>query len=412
MYNINMKVIIVGSSDNYNQEFEYRMQELKELCHALNFEVVDSLFQKLRKRNPKHYLNHGKVLELREMVDKEEADGVVFLDELTGSQIRNLIEMLECTVLDKTNLILDIFAKRAKTKESQIQVKIATRQYEMTKLIGRETSIYSQQGGSGFRGKGEKQLELNKRDIKHRITILNRQLKDAVKQRQTQRKQRSHNDIKQVALVGYTNSGKSTMLNTVVDDQNKEVLAKDMLFATLQTSSRICLCEPFSYILTDTVGFISDLPTYLVKAFRSTLEEIKEADLLLMVIDLSDPNYEKHIVTTFEVLEDLGCLNVPIVKVYNKADLVDLSEYPIEDNSIVTSCKTGYNISELRDLIRGELYKTKVVKMLIPFEDYKWYQIIRDNCLILENKEVESGLELVCEIKIEDVQKYSELILK
>ncbi len=405
-----MKVICVGVTKDLDQEFYSSMAELKQLARACNIEVVDTLMQKLSNQNPKTYLNSGKILELKELLIEKECDGVIFNGEMTTAQFRNTQDILDVTVIDKTKLILMIFASRAKTKESLLQVAIATREYERSHLVGKNEDLYSQQGGSGFRGKGETKIEIERRLLRRQIATLKDDLKEAVKQRQPQRKRREHNAIKQVALVGYTNSGKSSLMNMLVAKSEKQVLVKDMLFATLQTSSRLVDNQPFSYILTDTVGFIKDLPTYLVKAFRSTLEEIKEADLLLMVVDLSDISYQQHITTTLEVLQDLGCQDIPILYVYNKADLVDKEAYPLSDDSIVISCKENYQISELYELIAERLFVLKKVRLSIPYELFTTVDKLRKEEQIINYQEKDEGVELIANIQVRNLTNYQKFI--
>lgn len=252
---------------------------------------------------------------------KAQLDGidiVIFNEELSPLQVKNLTDILDVEVTDRTDLILRIFEVRAKSKESKLQVEIAKGQYLLPRLAGMKEHLYSQQGGSGFRGSGEKQLELDRRLISNQIAQAKRQLAKIVKQRQNQRKRRKNNEMKVIALVGYTNSGKSTLMNAFCLNKNKQVLQKDMLFATLQTATRNVLINKHACLLTDTVGFIDRLPHHLIQAFRSTLEEVVEADLLIHVVDTSNPNYEAYIETTNQVLNELGVKDTPMIYAYNK----------------------------------------------------------------------------------------------
>ena len=273
-----MKAILVMTSDNL-----FYIDELKSLCIACDIEVEDVVIQKLEKINPATYIGKGKIEEIRLRLDGEM---VIFDDELSPLQVKNLTDQLQTEVTDRTDLILRIFEQRAQTKEAKLQVEIARDQYLLPRLAGMQEHMSHQQGGSGFRGSGEKQIELDRRIISRKLSRSRKELAQIVKQRQTQRERRKRNNVPVIALVGYTNSGKSTLLNTLCQNKEKKVFEKDMLFATLQTSTRNIKIKNHTCLLTDTVGFIERLPHNLIQAFRSTLEEVKEADLLLHVVDL------------------------------------------------------------------------------------------------------------------------------
>ena len=263
------KAILVMTSDN-----PFYIDELKSLCIACDIEVEDVVIQKLEKINPATYIGKGKIEEIRLRLDGEM---VIFDDELSPLQVKNLTDQLQTEVTDRTDLILRIFEQRAQTKEAKLQVEIARDQYLLPRLAGMQEHMSHQQGGSGFRGSGEKQIELDRRIISRKLSRSRKELAQIVKQRQTQRERRKRNNVPVIALVGYTNSGKSTLLNTLCQNKEKKVFEKDMLFATLQTSTRNIKIKNHTCLLTDTVGFIERLPHNLIQAFRSTLEEVKEA---------------------------------------------------------------------------------------------------------------------------------------
>lgn len=296
----------------------FYIDELKSLCIACDIEVEDVVIQKLEKINPATYIGKGKIEEIRLRLDGEM---VIFDDELSPLQVKNLTDQLQTEVTDRTDLILRIFEQRAQTKEAKLQVEIARDQYLLPRLAGMQEHMSHQQGGSGFRGSGEKQIELDRRIISRKLSRSRKELAQIVKQRQTQRERRKRNNVPVIALVGYTNSGKSTLLNTLCQNKEKKVFEKDMLFATLQTSTRNIKIKNHTCLLTDTVGFIERLPHNLIQAFRSTLEEVKEADLLLHVVDSSFEDYQLQVDTTNKVLEELGVENTPMIYVYNKVDL-------------------------------------------------------------------------------------------
>lgn len=312
-----MKAILVGVEyDHMYYDLDISMNELRDLSEACHIEVKDVVIQKLSLISPKYYIGKGKVEELKHMLDED--DIVIFNEELTPLQVKNLTDALDVEVTDRSDLILRIFESRAQTKEAKLQVEIAKNQYLLPRLAGMKEELYSQQGGSGFRGSGEKQIELDRRIIHRELIQAKRELAAIVKQRQTQRQLRIRNQEKVVCLVGYTNSGKSSLLNYFTD---KKVFQEDMLFASLQTASRqVKLKNHHRIIMSDTVGFINQLPHHLVQAFRSTLEEVKEADLLVHVIDSSSPYCDLQIETTLNVLEALGVKDTPMLFVYNKVD--------------------------------------------------------------------------------------------
>ena len=336
------------------------MEELSQLAQACGMEVAGQITQNLPKLHQALYMGKGKLLEIRESLEEGEIDLLIFDRSLTPTQLRNLQSLLDCPILDRTTLILEIFAARAKTREAKLQVEYARLQYVLPRLTGMHKALSRQGGGSGLanKGAGEKKLELDRRRIEKRMSELRRELKKISQERKTQKKRRMEGRTRRVALVGYTNAGKSTLMNRMLDrytrDPSKKVLEKDMLFATLDTTvRRICTGAGGEFLLSDTVGFIHQLPAGLIKAFRSTLEEAKEADLLLHVLDYSDESYRKQREVTEETLRDLGAGDIPVIYIYNKADLrTDFASLPvIRDNRIYLSARTGAGIPELVEMI-------------------------------------------------------------
>ena len=295
------KVLIVGMNlvtEQKKQNFDLAMNEMVSLVEACNMEPVGRVEQNMESANAATYIGSGKVQEVREMVKALEADMVVFDNGLSPIQLRNLSRELGCAVMDRTTLILEIFSARAKTREAKLQVEVARLQYMLPRLVGLHDALSRQGGASGAmsnKGAGEKKLELDRRKLEQRLTTMRRELENIAEERKTQRKKRAESGIPRVALVGYTNAGKSTIMNAMlaayVEDKEKKVYEEDMLFATLDTTVRkIVPMDKNAFLLSDTVGFISNLPHNLIKAFRSTLEEVQEADLLVQVIDYSDEN--------------------------------------------------------------------------------------------------------------------------
>ncbi|WP_279326739.1 GTPase HflX [Bacillus litorisediminis] len=317
---IKEKAILVGCQLPYmeDERFQYLMEELASLAHTANAEVVMEVVQKRDRIDNATYIGKGKVAELQALEEELEPSLFIFNDELSPSQVRNLARDLNAKIIDRTQLILDIFARRAKSKEGKLQVELAQLEYLLPRLGGQGAQLSRLGGGIGTRGPGETQLETDRRHINRRIDDLKRQLEQIKKHRERYRERRKKNKVFQISLVGYTNAGKSTIFNRLTDE---ETLEENLLFATLDpTTRKLRLPSGFQALLTDTVGFIQHLPTTLVAAFRSTLEEVKEADLLIHVVDSSHPDYDQHERTVRSLLEKLDASTILEIVVYNKRD--------------------------------------------------------------------------------------------
>lgn len=416
------KTILVGVNLRNDKHFEYSMEELTNLAEALNVEVVGIVTQNLERVTPSHYVGTGKIEEIKSFYEEAQANLVIFNDELSPSQIRNLERDLETKVIDRTMLILDIFGRRAKTREAQMQVELAQLQYMLPRLVGLHASLSRQGGGTGGgfknRGAGETKLELDRRKIEDQISKIKKELEQVKEQRETQRKQRRKNAVPVVSIVGYTNAGKSTIMNQLLakigQEDHKQVFEKDMLFATLETSVRyIELHDKKSFLLTDTVGFVSKLPHHLVKAFRSTLEEARDADLLLHVVDVSNAEHGFMMDVTNETLKAVGVEGIPTIYVYNKADLANVPYPVISGDNIWISAKQGNGLDELLQIIRQHIFSDYVTcKMLIPYEQGNIVSYLNENATIYETAYEEEGTLLKLEVKEADYAKYQHFVVK
>lgn len=420
------KAVLVGvdlseRNGKSSSEFERSMEELENLARSCFMEPAAIVTQKLDGIHKGLYLGTGKVKEVREVAEKLEADIIIFDNALTPSQLRNLQEELGKPIIDRTTLILDIFESRARTREAKLQVESARLQYLLPRLVGMHEALTRQGGTSGSmssRGAGEKKLELDRRRIEHRLSELRRELDQVSRERTVQRKKRQKSGIPLAALVGYTNAGKSTIINAMVDkyvkEENKRVLERDMLFATLDTTvRRINTGNNRDFLLSDTVGFIHKLPHTLVRAFRSTLEEVRNADLLIQVVDYSDPFYQEQMKITEETLAELGAGDIPMIIVYNKADLCDEEiSYPrIYENKIYVSAKEDTSILMLVQMIIEHVYSDLVeVKLEIPYDKGNIVSYFRENAQILSQAYEENGTEIVVKCHKADCDKYREYI--
>ena len=425
------RAILVGLNVNRSDlEFERSMNELRELTKALDLEVACTVTQSLSSPDNSTYIGSGKVEEIKNSLDIFDADIIIFNDSLSPMQLRNLEKALDTEVMDRTGLILQIFAARAKTREARLQVEYAQLQYMLPRLAHMRTSLSRQGGGSGRlsnKGSGEKQLELDRRRIEHRMAELRRELENVEKERDTQRSRRLNSGIPRVSLVGYTNAGKSTILNNMLltygsdgqDTEEKLVLEKDMLFATLDTSVRRIKAPGHSpFLLADTVGFISELPHSLVKAFRSTLEEAKYADILLQVIDFSDPEYRYHMDVTKETLAEIGAGDIPVIYVFNKSDIVQkeqeeesqlVMEVPrsMDDRAYICAKDTD-SLEELISVIERKLAEgLSDYELLLPYSEGGILNSLTQAGKISSSEYLPEGIKIIARLTPGDYNKYS-----
>jgi len=396
------------------------MEELKELTKAAGAEVVGSITQNRQSRDAAYYIGKGKVEELRAYCESLDATMVIFNDELSGAHIRNIEEIVGIKVIDRTTLILDIFAQRALSKEGKLQVELAQLKYRLPRLYGMGGAMSRTGAGIGTRGPGEQKLEVDKRHILNKAADIRRELREVKKNRETQRVQRLKSNIPIVALVGYTNAGKSTLLNELIKthkdyDAEKEVMAKDMLFATLDVTLRKALLpNKKEFLVVDTVGFVSKLPHDLVEAFKATLEEVQYADLILHVIDATNSSFELQKNTTESVLKELGADNKHTILVYNKIDRLDLDIYPKNtDDVIYISAKKSINMEKLLYMIQEALMEnTYPVTLLLPYDKGHIFSKIKDKYNVESFEYGEIGITLDVNLVEEDYNIYKEYVLE
>ena len=418
------KALIVGVNLNQGDNFELSMKELASLAEACNMEVVGQAEQNMENINTATYIGSGKVEEVKAAAELLEAEIIIFDNALSPIQLRNLQDALDKPVMDRTTLILEIFSSRAKTKEAKLQVEVARLQYMLPRLVGLHDALSRQGGASGAmsnKGAGEKKLELDRRRIEHRIAELNRELKEISGEREVQRKKRQNSRVPLVALVGYTNAGKSTIMNAMIDrfmqDEDKKVLEKDMLFATLDTTvRRINTGNNKDFLLSDTVGFIHKLPHGLVKAFRSTLEEVRNADLLLQVVDCSDPHYREQMATTQETLRELEAGDIPMLIAFNKADKAgETITYPRVngDDRIYISAKESDSLELLVQVILNRIYADFVcINLLIPYDKGSIASYFMKEAHVLSVQYEENGTLLCVKCHTADKEKYRQYIIE
>ncbi|NLY86439.1 MAG: GTPase HflX [Tissierellia bacterium] len=420
---IRERVLIVGVDlESDLIDIENSLDELEELVKAANGVVISRLIQKKDNINPTYFIGKGKAEEIRHYCDELNISTVVFNDELSGAQLRNLEKIIDRKIVDRTNLILDIFARRAKSKEGKLQVKLAQLKYRLPRLIGFRDYLSREGGGIGTRGPGEQKLETDRRHILREINNIEKQLKEIEKIRDVKRKKRRESNLPIVALVGYTNAGKSTLMNKVIElnddyEETKKVYVEDMLFATLDTSLRRSkLPNGQAFLLTDTVGFVSKLPTKLVEAFKGTLEEVKYADLLLHVVDASNKDLDIQIQTTFNILKELEVLDKPTITVFNKMDKVDIHNLVYDnryiEEKVFISAKTGENLDKLLLKIQDQLpYSYKFVTLNIPYDKHNIVDYFMQNYEIDNIEYTEKGTVLELNINPIDMKKYKEFIV-
>lgn len=416
-----MNAILVGVNINNDYEFDYSIQELENLVKALDIHKITTITQNLKEPNDKYLLGKGKLLEIKNLISYYNPDVIIFDNELSPAQNQNIQEILEIEVLDRTALILKIFALRAKTYEAKLQVEIASLKYELPRLSLVDANFSQQSGGSSVKNKGtgEKQIELDRRKIRARINFLEKELEKVTKNRLNQRKKRIRNEIPKVALVGYTNAGKSSLLNTLLDysittNEKKIVMEKDMLFATLDTSTRLIkLPSNKEFLVSDTVGFINKLPTTLIKAFRSTLEEALDADLILLVSDISNKNNDLQLQVTLDTLNTIEANSIPILYVFNKCDLIEYEYEAKRSDAIIVSTKTKQGIDELLKAIEDNIFRNYINCMMhIPYEEGKIYSYLSENANISIRIEDNEGYLLSLELKEKDYNKFKEYVIK
>ncbi len=414
---LNLTTIVKKNDDIDTNE---SMEELKELTKAAGAEVVGSLIQNKHSVDAAYYIGKGKVEEIRAYSDSLDATLVIFNDELSGAQIRNIENVVGRKVIDRTTLILDIFAQRALSKEGKLQVELAQLKYRLPRLYGMGGEMSRTGAGIGTRGPGEQKLEIDKRHILNKAADIRRELKEVKKNRETQRVKRLKSNIPIVALVGYTNAGKSTLLNELIKthkdyEQEKEVFVKDMLFATLDVTLRKALLpNKKEFLVVDTVGFVSKLPHDLVEAFKATLEEVQYADLILHVIDATNTSYELQKSTTEGVLKELGVNDKKHILVYNKVDKLELDIYPKSQEDIVyISAKQGINMDKLLNMIEIALMENAYsVSLMLPYERGDIFSRIKDKYNVENFEYGESGITLDVDLDEEDFNIYREYILE
>lgn len=387
------RVILIAVAER-QEEAEESLDELEELAKTAGAETAARVIQIRETPHPATYIGKGKIDEVNALLYGTDATGVICDDELSPAQIGNLERMLDTKVMDRTLLILDIFAGRAYTKEGNIQVELAQLKYRASKLTGQGTALSRLGGGIGTRGPGEKKLEMDRRLIRRRISHLKAELRDVIRHREVQRKQRQRNHVPVICIVGYTNAGKSTLLNYLT---NAGVLEENQLFATLDpTTKSLELGSGQTVLLTDTVGFIRKLPHHLVDAFRSTLEEAKYSDLIFHVVDASNPQKEKHMEVVYETLKQLGAVGSDVITVFNKMDLVEhdmVLKDPKAQMTVKISARTGEGVDELLSEAEELLRRKKLyIEKLYPYSEAGKIQMIRSYGQLVKEEYREDGI--------------------
>lgn len=398
------RVILVGVSVQDGDDTPESMAELEELAKTAGAVTVGSVIQNREQIHPGTYIGKGKIEEVRQLLYETEADAIICDDELTPAQLRNLSQELDAKVMDRTLIILDIFAARASTSEGKIQVELAQLKYRQARLVGLRDSLSRLGGGIGTRGPGEKKLEMDRRLIKNRIAQLNRELAEVKRHREVTRSRRSRQGTPVAAIVGYTNAGKSTLLNTMT---GAAVLEEDKLFATLDPTTRVLeLPSGQEILLTDTVGFIRKLPHHLIDAFRSTLEEAKYADIILHVVDASNPQAEKQMLVVYETLQNLGVTDKTIVTLFNKQDRVAQGSEILRDRkadkTLAISARSGTGLETLKELLEEILNERKVlVERIYDYKNAGVIQLIRKYGQLLEEEYRPEGIYVKAYVPME-----------
>lgn len=390
------RVLLVGVQENDGDDTEESLQELAELAKTAGVEVVGTVIQKRERIHPGTYVGKGKIDEIRTLLNALDATGIICDDELSPVQMNHLQQELESKIMDRTLLILDIFASRAVTKEGKIQVELAQLRYRAVRLVGLGSSLSRLGGGIGTRGPGEKKLEMDRRLIKERISQLKKELEHVKKHRELLREGRKKDRVMTAAIVGYTNAGKSTLLNTLTD---AGVLSEDKLFATLDPTTRLLELDGGQRIyLTDTVGFIRKLPHHLIEAFKSTLEEAKYADVILHVVDASNPQVEEQMFIVYETLRELGVKDKTIVTLFNKQDRLAGNEILRDfkaDYVLKISARTGWGLDELKNTLEKILIGNQIyIERVLDYKDAGMLQLVRKYGQLIEEKYTENGIEI------------------
>ena len=397
------RVILVGVSEQDGDDAEDSLAELAELVKTAGASVAGTLIQKRELIHPGTYVGTGKVAEIAELLEHTGATGIVCDDELSPAQLKNLETMLNTKVMDRTLIILDIFAARATTSEGKIQVELAQLKYRLSRLTGLGRSMSRLGGGIGTRGPGEKKLEIDRRLINDRIAQLNRELKEVVKHREIARAKRERNAVPVVAIVGYTNAGKSTLLNHLTD---AEVLEEDKLFATLDPTTRMLELDGHQQVLlTDTVGFIRKLPHHLIEAFKSTLEEAKYADYIIHVVDASNPQRDKQMYIVYETLDHLGVKNKKILTLFNKID-IRTDDDPLQDfradHVLQISATENAGLDAVKDVLQEMLREDKIyIERVIPYAQAGVLQLVRNKGELVSEEYVPEGISIRAYVPME-----------
>lgn len=399
MYNmddIRERVILVGVDTEGGETAERSLDELAELAATAGAEVTGRLIQTRECVHPATYIGRGKLIELKELLWETEATGIICDDELSSTQLGNLEEELDCKVLDRTLLILDIFAARAVSGEGKIQVELAQLRYRASRLSGLGRSLSRLGGGIGTRGPGEKKLEMDRRLIRERISRLKKELADVERHRELLRSQRNQSGMKVAALVGYTSAGKSSIENALT---NAGILEDAMLFSTLDTTTRALQLDGTQEILlTDTVGFIRKLPHHLIEAFKSTLEEAKYADIIIHVVDVSNPRMDEQMYVVYDTLRQMGAEGKPVITLFNKQDRLEKEESHKDfqaDYSIATSAKTGQGLDKLKAALLEIIRRDQIyVERLYPFADAGKIPMIRSKGQLLSEEYLPEGIQI------------------
>ena len=397
------QVIMVGVSVEDGDDAMDSLDELEELLRTAGAEVAGTVLQNREMIHPGTYVGKGKVEEIRRMLAATGADGIVCDDELTSVQYRNLEDLLGVKVMDRTMVILDIFARHAKSSEGKIQVELAQLRYGLSRLTGKGQALSRQGGGIGTRGPGEKKLEVDRRRMKSRISQLKKELRDMVEHRELTRKQRGKKELPVAAIVGYTNAGKSTLLNALTD---AGILAQDQLFATLDTTTRLLeLPGKQQMLLTDTVGFIRKLPHHLVEAFKSTLEEARYADVIIHVVDGSNPQMDEQMDVVYETLRQLGVEGKKMITLFNKQDQVDCPEVLRDERADViirTSAKTGLGLDKLKEELAHILQEEQIyIERTYGYDRAGAISLIRTRGQILEEEYLPEGIAVKAYVPVE-----------